>query len=126
MDKTPISELMEVTMTKLKEMVDANTVVGAPVTTPDDITVIPVSKVSFAFAAGGSDFPAKEKSGFGGGSGAGIKVEPVGFLVIKDGNVRMINIAPPADSTVNRLVELIPEVIDRVDAFIDKRKNNKE
>ncbi|MCL1829686.1 MAG: GerW family sporulation protein [Oscillospiraceae bacterium] len=122
MDNTPIRDLMDVTMSKLKELVDANTVVGTPVTTPDDITVIPVSKMSFAFASGGSEFPQKEKTGFGGGNGAGIKVEPVGFLVIKDGNVRMINIAPPPESTVDRLIELIPEIIEHAEAFIDKRK----
>jgi sporulation protein YtfJ len=114
-------------MTKLKEMVDVNTVVGAPISTPDDITIIPVSKVSFGFASGGYDFPSptKEKGGFGGGNGAGVKVEPIGFLIIKEGNIRMINIAPPAGTTIDRLVELIPEVIDRVDAFIDKRKGEK-
>ena len=109
-------------MSKLKEMVDVNTIVGEPITTPDGITIIPVSRVSFGLASGGSDFPVKEKSGFGGGNGAGVKIEPIGFLVIKDGNVRMVNIAPPAGTTVDRLVELIPDVIDRVDAFIDKRK----
>ena len=119
---------MEVTMAKLKEMVDVNTIVGTPITTPDNITIIPVSKVSFGFASGGYDFPApaKDKGGFGGGNGAGVKIEPIGFLVIKDGNVRMINIAPPAGTTIDRLVELIPEVIDRIDTFIDKRKTEKE
>ena len=126
MEKTPIGDLMEVTMSKLKEMVDVNTIVGNPITTPDGITIIPVSKVSFGFASGGSDFPAKEKSGFGGGNGAGVKIDPIGFLVIKEGNVRMVNIAPPAGTTVDRLVELIPDVIDRVDAFIDKRKAEAE
>ena len=106
-------------------MVDVNTIVGTPITTPDGITLIPVSKVSFGFASGGSDFPVKEKSGFGGGNGAGIKIEPVGFLTIKDGAVRMINITPPADTTVDRVVELIPDVIDKVEAFIEKRKAEK-
>ncbi len=106
-------------------MVDVNTIVGTPITTPDGITLIPVSKVSFGFASGGTDFPVKEKSGFGGGNGAGIKIEPVGFLTIKDGSVRMINITPPADTTVDRVVELIPDVIDKVEAFIEKRKAEK-
>ena len=107
-------------------MVDVNTIVGTPVTTPDGITLIPVSKVSFGFAAGGSDFPVKEKSGFGGGNGAGIKIEPVGFLTIKDGSVRMINITPPADTTLDRVIELIPDVIDKVEEFIEKRKADKQ
>ena len=121
----PIGDMMEKTMSKIKEMVDVNTIVGTPITTPDGITLIPVSKVSFGFASGGSDFPVKEKSGFGGGNGAGIKIEPVGFLTIKDGAVRMINITPPADTTVDRVVELIPDVIDKVEAFIEKRKAEK-
>lgn len=121
----PIGDMMEKTMSKIKEMVDVNTIVGTPITTPDGITLIPVSKVSFGFASGGSDFPVKEKSGFGGGNGAGIKIEPVGFLTIKDGAVRMINIAPPADTTVDRVIELIPDVIDKVEAFIEKRKAEK-
>ncbi len=105
---------------------DVNTIVGTPITTPDGITLIPVSKVSFGFAGGGSDFPVKEKSGFGGGNGAGIKIEPVGFLTIKDGSARMINIAPPADTTLDRVIELIPDVLDKIEEFIDKRKAEKE
>lgn len=126
MEKTPISDLMETTMTKLKEMVDVNTVVGDAITTPDGITIIPVSKLSFGFASGGGEYPVKEKGGFGGGNGAAVKVDPIGFLVIKDGNVRMINIAPPAGTTVDRLVEMIPEVIDRVESFIEKRKGEED
>ena len=107
-------------------MVDVNTVVGAPITTPDGITLIPLSRVSVGFATGASDFPVKEKSGFGGANGTGIKIDPIGFLVVKDGNVRMLNIAPPASTTVDRLVELIPDVLDRVETFIDERKAAKE
>jgi len=107
-------------------MVDVNTIVGTPITTPDGITLIPVSKVSFGFGSAGSDFPVKEKSGLGVGNGAGIKIEPVGFLTIKEGNVRMINITPPADTTIDRAIELIPDVIDKVEAFIEKRKADKQ
>lgn len=113
-------------MAKLKDMVDVNTVVGDSITTPDGITIIPVSKVSFAFFSGGSEFKTTEKPGFGYGNGAGVKVDPIGFLVIKDSNVRMINIAPPAGTTIDRLVELIPDVIDRVEAIIDKHKSGDE
>ena len=104
-------------------MVDVNTVVGAPITTPDGITLIPLSRVSVGFATGGSDFPVKEKSGFGGANGTGIKIDPIGFLVVKEGNVRMLNIAPPPGTTIDRLVELIPDVLDRVEGFIDSRKS---
>lgn len=125
MDKHPISDLMEVTMSKIREMVDVNTIVGNPITTPDGITLVPVSKVTFGFASGGSDL-AKEKGGFGGGNGAGIKIEPVSFIVIKGDSVRMLNVAPPAGTTVDRLVELIPEVIDRIDNYIKQRKAERE
>ena len=122
MDKTQIGEILDVTMCKIRDMVDVNTVVGDPITTPDGVTLIPVSKVSFGFASGGSEHPVKEKSGFAGGSGAGIKIDPIGFLVIREGNVRMLNITPPASTTIDRLVEMIPDVIDKVEDFIAKRK----
>lgn len=126
MEKNPISDMMDVSMTKIHEMVDVNTVVGDPIFTPDGITIIPISKVSFGFGSGGSEYPVKEKSGLGGGGAAGVKMEPIGFLTVKDGNVRLLNIAPPASTTVDRLVEMIPDVIDRVQEFIDKNKAKKD
>ncbi len=125
MEMHPLGEMMETTMSKIKEMVDVNTIVGTPITTPDGITLIPVSRVSFGFGSGGSDFPVKEKSGFGGANGAGVKIDPIGFLTIKDGTVRMINITPPADTTIDRIVEMLPDIIDRVEEFIEKRKADK-
>lgn len=122
MDRHPIGDLTEATLTKIKEMVDVNTVVGTPITTPDGITLIPVSKVTFGFASGGSDIPKTERAAFGGGNGAGVKIDPVGFLCITDGVVKMITITSPASSTVDRLVEQIPDVLDKVDTFIDKHK----
>jgi len=114
-------------MSRLKQMVDVNTVVGAPINTPDGITIIPISRVSFGFGSGGSDIPSKDsKSGFGGGNGAGVKIDPIGFLVIRDGNVRMLNIAPPPGTTLDRVVEMVPGVIDRVEEIIDKRKTSAE
>jgi len=104
-------------------MVDVNTVIGEPITTPDGILIIPVSKVTFGFASGGGDGTLKEHRGFGGGGGAGVKIDPIGFLVVKDGNARMLNIGPPPGTTIDRLVELVPDVLDRVEEFIDKRKN---
>ena len=117
-----ISSVMNATMAKIKELVDTNVVVGKSIVTPDDITLIPLSKVSFGFASGGSEFPTtKDRQGIGAGSGAGVKVEPMGFLIIKDGNVRMMNIAP-TNNTVDRIIDMAPSVMDRVDAFIDKRR----
>ena len=121
MENSNIGNLMDITMQKIHEMVDANTVVGKPITTPDGITVIPVSKVSYAFASGGSDFRVKDKPGFGGGNGAGVKIEPIGFLVVRDGNVRMVSITPPASKTLDRVIEKAPELMDTVERVLKKR-----
>ena len=121
MENSNIGNLMEVTMQKIHDMVDVNTVVGTPITTPDGITVIPVSRVSYAFASGGSDFRVKDKPGFGGGNGAGVKIDPIGFLVVKDGNVRMVSITPPASNTIDRVVEKAPELMDTIESFLKKR-----
>jgi len=121
MENSNISSLMETTMGKIREMVDANTVVGAPITTPDGITVIPVSRITYAFASGGSDFRVKEKPAFGGGNGAGVKIDPIGFLIVKEGNVRMVSITPPANNTVDRVIEKAPELMDTIETFFKKR-----
>ena len=121
MENSNIANLMEVTMRKMREMVDVDSVVGTPITTPDGITVIPVSRVSYAFASGGSDFRVKDKPGFGGGNGAGVKVDPIGFLVVKEGNVRMVSITPPASNTIDRVIEKAPELMDSIESFIKKR-----
>ena len=123
MENSNIGNLMDVTMSKLKSMMDVNTIVGEPIVTPDGITIIPVSKVSYAFASGGSDFQSKDKPAFGGGNGAGVKIEPVGFLIVKDGSVRMMNITPPASTTLDRVIEKAPELMDTVEDFLKKRKN---
>lgn len=119
---TNLGRLMDSTMNRIREIVDVDTVVGSSVTTPDGITIIPISRVSYAFASGGSDFRVRENPnlGFGGGNGAGVKIEPVGFLIIKDGNVRMINVTPPAASTVDRIIEKAPELAETVDQLIQK------
>lgn len=122
----PINELMSTTMEKIRSMVDANTIIGQPIHTEDGVTLIPVSRLSFGFASGGSDFATKNqkpeaKNSFGGGSGAGVKVEPVAFLVVKDGFVRLLSVAPPPASTVDRIVELAPDMFDKVTGYIDKK-----
>lgn len=122
MDRHPLGDFSETTLGKIKEMVDVNTIVGKPITTPDGIMIIPVTRVTLGFGSGGGDYPIKSNGGFGGGGGAGVKLDPVGFLVINDGVVKMLNISPPANSTVDRLVEQLPDVFDKVDSFIEKRK----
>ena len=124
MEKRPISDLMETTMQKIKEMVDANTIIGEPVTTGDGITLIPVSKVSFGLAGGGTDFAKKQepKDAFGGGIGAGVKIEPVAFIIAKSDSVRLLHISPPATNTVDRIIETVPELFDKVTDFLNKDK----
>lgn len=128
MENNSMGELMGITMEKLKEMVDVNTIVGAPISTVDGITLIPISKVSFGFASGGSDFPTKnqasgQKNAFGGGSGAGVKIEPVAFLVIKDGFVRMISANPAYASPLEKAIEMAPGIIDKVKEIIPNKNN---
>ncbi len=125
-----LPNMLNDTIAKLREMVDANTVVGAPITLPDGVSVIPVSNVSVGFAGGGSDFVSKNPNAgdnpFGGGVGAGVKVTPVAFLVIKDGSVRVLPVAVPANTTVDRLVDMVPDTLDRITSFIDSRTEKKE
>lgn len=118
--QTPMAEFLKQSIGKIKEMVDANTVVGDPVTTPDGVTLVPVSRVSVGFAGGGGDL-VKQRDGCVGGSGAGIRIEPIGFLIVKDGVVRMLNIQPPATTTLDRVIDLVPQLLDRAEAFIDKK-----
>ena len=120
-----LNELMQASMGKIREMVDSNTIIGEPIVTPDGVTLIPVSRLSFGFGCGGGDY-GKQTPKFGGGSAAGVRVEPVAFLVIKDGITRVLPVAMPAVTTVDRVVDLVPEVMDRVENYIDKRKAEKE
>jgi sporulation protein YtfJ len=121
-EKIPVSAMMEATMRKVKEMIDANTIVGEPITTVDGVTLIPVSKLSLGFAGGGSDHAKKNEpqNRFDGGIGAGIKIEPVAFIVSIGENVKILHITPPAESTLDRLIETVPEVIDKVSNLIKK------
>ena len=119
-----LPNMLENTIQKIREMLDVNTVVGNPITTPDGVTIIPVSKVSVGFGGGGSDFVKNENS-FGGGVGGGVKVTPICFLIVKDGNVRMMPVAAPANTTVDRLVDQVPDVLDRISAFIDSKTEKK-
>ena len=121
----PLNDLMQSTMDRIREMVDTNTIVGQPITTPDGVTLIPVSRLSFGFGCGGGDY-GKQPNQMGAGAGAGVRVEPMAFLVVKDGVTRMLPVAAPAISTVDRAIELVPQVLDRVESFIDRKKAEKE
>ena len=123
--KRPLSDLMRSTMDKIREMADTNTIVGQPIVT-GEVTIIPISRLSVGVGSGGTEFGSKHKkpednSCFGGGAGAGINLIPVGFLVVKDGVVRMLNIQPPAMTTLDRVIDLVPQLLDRAEAFIDKK-----
>ena len=120
--KRPLSDLMRSTMDKIREMADTNTIVGQPITTPDGVTLIPISRVSMGFGCGGADYGKTQPKDFGGGSGAGVKIDPVAFLVIKDGVTRVMPVAVPPISTVDRVIDLVPEVMDRVENYLDKKK----
>ncbi len=123
-----IPEMLENTIGKIREMVDVNSVIGEPITA-GGVTIIPVSKVSVGFGGGGSDLAnGQGKTGdpFGGGAGGGVKVIPVAFLVIKDGSVRMLPVAAPANTTADRIVEMIPDTLDKIAAFIDDHTKKNE
>ncbi len=126
MDKNPIGELMQNTMENVRSILKVDTVVGDPIYTPDGIMLVPISKISVGFGGGGVEFNQKkvgENRPYGGGNATGVKIEPIGFLIVKDGTVRMVNVTPPANNTVDRIIDLVPQVMDRVDAFIDKQKS---
>ncbi|MBQ3701598.1 MAG: GerW family sporulation protein [Oscillospiraceae bacterium] len=127
MDNNPIGELMQNTMENVRGILKVDTVVGDPIYTPDGITLVPISKISVGFGGGGVEFNSEKpgKRPYGGGSGTGVRIDPIGFLIIKDGVIRMINVTPPASNTVDRIIDLVPQVLDRVDAFIDKNKKDK-
>lgn len=126
MNQHPIADLLETTIEKVKQLADSETVVGKPIEISENITIIPVSKLSLGFASGGSDFPSKSpKDLFGGGGGAGITVTPKAFLVVENGSVRMLQLARDGES-IDRLCNLIPDAISQITSLIKKDKNNEE
>lgn len=121
-----ISGLTDNSMKNLKTLIDADTVIGEPITTPDGTMIIPVSKVSFGFASGGSDLAAKSpKDVFGGGSGGGVTIQPICFLVVKNGEVKILHINSN-NSTGSQIVNMVPDVIDKISGMVKKEKPNAE
>ena len=124
MNEHPIEGLMDVTLEKIKSMVDSNTIIGNPINMPDGTLILPVSKVSFGFATGGSDFPSKtSKQLFGGGGGAGVSISPIAFLVVRGNSVRMLQLADTSNS-VDRAIGMMPEMVDTVADLFGKNKKN--
>lgn len=122
--KSQLNDLMQTAMEKVREMVDTNTIVGQPITTPDGVTLIPISKVSFGFGGAGGDYGKTQPKDFGGGSAAGVKIDPVAFLVIRDGITRVLPVAVPPVSTLDRVVEMVPDLMDKVEKYFDKKQDD--
>ena len=126
MSEHAIEGLMDVTLEKIKSMVDSNTIIGNPINMPDGTLILPVSKVSFGFASGGSDFPSKtSKQLFGGGGGAGVSISPIAFLVVRGNSVRMLQLADTSNS-VDRAIGMMPEMVDKITELFKKDKNTKQ
>lgn len=127
----PLPNMMGSSIDKIREMIDVNTVIGDPISVSEGVTIIPVSKVKIGYAGGGSDFvtrnyPAAKDNAFGGGAGAGVTITPVAFLVIKGDSVRMLPVTTPPSGSVERLVELLPELIDQLSGLTKKKESNNE
>ena len=128
MSDNQVNNLLGVTMDKIKQMVDVNSIVGDPITAPDGTIIIPISKISYGFASGGSDFPSKvqsEKEFFGGGTGAGISINPIAFLTISNGSVKLLQI-DPYNSSADRIVGMVPDVVDKISGIVSKKSEEKK
>ena len=124
-DNTKLESLVKTAMEKIREMTECETVIGKPIVTADGTTIIPVSKVSFGFASGGSDLPTKSpKDQFGGGSGAGITIQPMGFIVVHNGETKLLQMTTNT-SYQNAVVNTVPEVVDKIIDFVDKKTGKK-
>lgn len=124
----PIEGLMDTTLDKIKQMVDVNTVIGTPITTADGTTIIPVSKVTYGFASGGSEFASKKMEKdklFGGGSGAGVTINPIAFIAVSNGEAKLLNIGNFQDSQ-DRAVAMVPELIDKIVGLFKKDKKDEK
>ena len=127
MDKQQsIQEIMANTLGKMRELVDSNTVIGTPITNEAGVTIIPVSKISFGFVSGGTDFANdKQKDLFGGAASSGASITPVGFLVINGTTVKFMQVAE-GNRTIDRLINMMPEVIDKLEALVSKKSKGTE
>lgn len=116
-----VSDVLSASMSKVREMVDANTVVGSPITVSEGTTLIPISKINFALASGGADMAAKlagQSGTFGGGAGCGVKITPVAFVLVQGERVRVLPIDEPANTAIERMVEQLPMLVDKISELI--------
>lgn len=130
MEEHPIQGLMKTAMENIKEMVDVNTIVGDPVETPDGSVIMPISRVGFGFAAGGSEFGrssgvSEQEMPFGGGSGGGISINPIAFLVVGPAGVRIV----PLDEQTHlfeKLIDAVPPIVDKMQSMMQRKTGNKQ
>ena len=120
----PIEGLMDTTLEKIKQLIDVDTIIGSPITTQDGTTIVPVSKVSYGFASGGSDIPSKNainKQVFGGGSGAGVSITPIAFIVVSGGAAKILRI-DNENNAADKIADAVPQVIDTISGLFKKDK----
>lgn len=121
-----LPDMLQSTLQKVKELMDVNSVVGDPITTPDGVTILPVCKVSYGVGGGGSDFATKSNNRpnypFGGGAGVGAKIVPIAFLIIKGESVRLLPVTAAPSTTADRALEMVPDVLDRITSYFDNKK----
>lgn len=123
MENHPIEGMMGVTIEKIKQMADSNTIVGEPIDCGSGVVIIPISKISYGFASGGSDLPTKtQKDLFGGGAGAGVTIEPIAFISVSNGETKLLQI-DPLHSTADRIISMIPDLIEKINDMTSKKKN---
>ena len=129
-NKNALNDLMRESMDKVRAMVDTNAIVGQPISTPDGVMLIPISRVSMGFGGGGAAFGNKKDASangnLGAGIGTGVKIDPVAFLIIKDGHVRVMPVALPAATTVDRIIEMVPDMVDKLGDFVSKKQEPSE
>ena len=124
MSEKSAGAILSSTIEKIRDLVDTSTIIGEPIYAEGGVTIIPVSKVTYGFASGGADFPSKNnKELFGGGGGAGVTITPVAFLVVSDGEVTLKHITA-YDNAAERVVNLVPEMFDKVTGLVNKAKKD--
>lgn len=126
-DNNKVQGILDTTVEKMRSMANADTIIGEPKIVGEGITLIPVSKVSYGFASGGSDFSTKSSNGamFGGGGGGGMTVTPVAFVVINNGNVRIVNINT-SETALDKAVGIVPDVVDKIKDIFKSKKEDEE
>ncbi len=119
---TKVKDLISSSIGKIHELSDADTIIGEPIKVDGNVTIIPVSKISYGFAAGGSDLPSKnDKELFGGGSGAGMSIQPLAFIVVSNGEVKIMELGS-GNSPANAIVSAVPELITKLQGMFSKKK----